>query len=208
MASCESFTDRDDEQTGLVDATLYRAACDGDDAATDHIVRRYHSVLLAQARGRTANADHAEDAVQFAWMQLLSHIRRVREEGVERLRKPTSLRYWLMKTARRAVTDVYRDSRRTSSLTDRYGREQSALGRLTVEVDVEEEREVLARWAQINDALDTLTDKQRNLLGLLLVDPPLSYDEIARRAGIPVGSIGPTRQRCVSRLRREIARNN
>ena len=46
-----------------------------------------------------------------------------------------------------------------------------------------------------------LPEKRRELLLLLLADPPLSYDEISARLGIPRGSIGPTRARALEQLR-------
>jgi DNA-directed RNA polymerase specialized sigma24 family protein len=53
----------------------------------------------------------------------------------------------------------------------------------------------------LRDGLAELTPAQRGLLLLLAADPPLSYREISRRLGIPVGSIGPTRGRLLERLR-------
>src|SRR5450755_4620164 len=53
----------------------------------------------------------------------------------------------------------------------------------------------------LREALAELPQKQRELLLLLVADPPVSYTEISKRLGIPVGSIGPTRARCLERLR-------
>jgi RNA polymerase sigma factor (sigma-70 family) len=54
-------------------------------------------------------------------------------------------------------------------------------------------------------ALAELPDRQRSLLLLLIEDPPLPYEEISRRLGIPVGSIGPTRARALARVRSHLA---
>lgn len=49
--------------------------------------------------------------------------------------------------------------------------------------------------------LAELPDRQRSLLMLLLEDPPLPYEEVSARLGLPIGSIGPTRGRALTRLR-------
>jgi DNA-directed RNA polymerase specialized sigma24 family protein len=59
--------------------------------------------------------------------------------------------------------------------------------------------------AAFRRALELLPEQCRVLLRLLLADPPLSYDEISDTLGIPRGSIGPTRQRCLDRVRRLVA---
>jgi DNA-directed RNA polymerase specialized sigma24 family protein len=45
----------------------------------------------------------------------------------------------------------------------------------------------------------------RRLIAVLLEDPPASYAEISARLGVPLGSIGPSRGRCVEKLRRDPA---
>jgi len=57
------------------------------------------------------------------------------------------------------------------------------------------------RSQALRDALLELSPARRELLTLLLADPPLSYDEISNRLGIPIGSIGPTRARALEQLR-------
>jgi DNA-directed RNA polymerase specialized sigma24 family protein len=60
---------------------------------------------------------------------------------------------------------------------------------------------VIERQQHLLAALAELPDRQRVLLLLLLEDPPLSYDEISARLDMPVGSIGPTRARCLAKVR-------
>jgi DNA-directed RNA polymerase specialized sigma24 family protein len=69
------------------------------------------------------------------------------------------------------------------------------------------EQELLAaeRHAALREAFATLSPSDQQLIALLLDDPPVSYAEISTRLGIPVGSIGPTRRRCVDKLRRHPA---
>jgi len=61
------------------------------------------------------------------------------------------------------------------------------------------------RARAVRDGLAELTSDQRELLLLLVAEPPLSYEEISRRLGIPVGSIGPTRARHLKKLRETTA---
>lgn len=66
------------------------------------------------------------------------------------------------------------------------------------------EQELLAaeRLAALREAFAALPPSGQRLIALLLEDPPVSYAEISARLGIAVGSIGPTRRRCVDKLRR------
>jgi DNA-directed RNA polymerase specialized sigma24 family protein len=65
-------------------------------------------------------------------------------------------------------------------------------------VEDEAAREVVA-------AFETLSEDCRQLLRLLTADPPLSYEEISELVGRPIGSLGPTRARCIERLRAAIS---
>ena len=69
------------------------------------------------------------------------------------------------------------------------------------------EQELLAaeRHATLREAFMDLPPAGQRLIALLAVDPPLSYAAIAARLGIPIGSVGPTRARCLDRLRRHPA---
>jgi RNA polymerase sigma factor (sigma-70 family) len=66
------------------------------------------------------------------------------------------------------------------------------------------EDELLAaeRQAALREALAQLTPRDRELIAVLTADPPVPYAEISARLGVPVGSIGPTRLRCLDKLRR------
>ena len=61
------------------------------------------------------------------------------------------------------------------------------------------------RHAALREAFDQLPPNGQQLIALLIADPPLPYAEISARLGIPVGSIGPNRSRCLDKLRRHPA---
>ena len=89
-------------------------------------------------------------------------------------------------------------------------RRQEALGEALDAADVPggdpeaAEREVLAaeRNAALREAFAHLPPRCQQLIGLLLEDPPVPYADISDTLGIPVGSIGPSRARCLDRVRR------
>jgi DNA-directed RNA polymerase specialized sigma24 family protein len=61
------------------------------------------------------------------------------------------------------------------------------------------------RHAALREAFTRLPPSYQRLIALLIEDPPVPYVEISNRLGIPVGSIGPTRRRCLDRLRQDPA---
>ena len=67
--------------------------------------------------------------------------------------------------------------------------------------DVDERLLAEERAQAVRDALSTLPSRSQRLLELLMADPPVSYTEISDQLGVPIGSIGPTRGRCLERLR-------
>src|SRR5450755_4422207 len=169
---------------------LVHAAGQGDQRAWDELVVRY-SPLLAGVIGRFRLPEGgAEDVAQTVWLRLVEHLGSLREAQ--------ALPMWIVTTARREALR-HLQSRRWITLSDEL--ERVGLGQDDDEgVDqglLRGER----REAHIA-GLAELPGAQRSLLLLFLEDPPLPYAEIARRAGIPVGSIGPTRARALDRLRR------
>jgi DNA-directed RNA polymerase specialized sigma24 family protein len=70
---------------------------------------------------------------------------------------------------------------------------------------VDQDLLVAERHAALREAFAHLPADGQRLIALLAVDPPLPYAEISTRLGIPVGSIGPNRARCLDKLRRHPA---
>ena len=69
----------------------------------------------------------------------------------------------------------------------------------------EEELLVAERHAALREAFRDLPPVEQQLILMLIEDPPVPYTEISSRLGIPIGSIGPTRRRCLNKLRRHPA---
>jgi RNA polymerase sigma factor (sigma-70 family) len=166
-------------------------ARNGDKQAWDALVERYAPLIWSICRSHRLVGAAADDAGQNVWLQLVEHLGTVRD--------PAALPGWLATTARRECCRVLRAA---------HG--PHAAGYVPDAEDIPDERtetaeqEVLAaeRHAALREAFLHLPPCDQQLIALLTQDPPVTYAEISARLGIPVGSIGPTRGRCLDRLRR------
>lgn len=171
---------------------LLAAAAGGDQKAWDLLVSRFARLVWSVARGfRLSDAD-AADVCQTTWLRLVEHL--------EAINDPDRLAGWLATTARRESIGVLRKRDREVPIYDGPDEEdedeEQDPERRTIEQD--EHREL---W----DAFAGLSERCRNLLRVLAVSPLESYAEVAAALSIPVGSIGPTRARCLDRLRARLA---
>jgi RNA polymerase sigma factor (sigma-70 family) len=168
-------------------ASLVRAAVGGDAGAFTQLVIRFDRPLRAIARSYRLSGWDADDVIQSAWMQFLEH--------GSTLREPAAVSGWLATTARRYCLRLLQSHVRELLCANPEVNETGYDGRLDADMITAERR------AALDASLSQLTDRQRDLMTLLLEDPELSYEEVGRRLGLPVGSIGPTRARSLSRLR-------
>ena len=181
---------RDDSiVTGLV-----ARARNGDQRAWDALVERYAPLVWSICRRyRLGHAD-AEDVSQNVWLRLVDQL--------GSLRDPAAIPGWLATTTQRECLRAVRTARSP----------RVAVLALQVETypDVETgmaEQELLIaeRHAALREAFSRLPRRYQQLIALLTEDPPLPYAQISARLGIPVGGIGPSRARCLDRLRRDPA---
>jgi len=178
---------RDDAGADLT--ALVAAARRGEARAWECLVQRFTPLVRAvTARFRLGEHD-AEDVAQVVWLRLVEHLHRIRE--------PLALPGWIATTARCESLRVARAGERTLPV-DPLDDATRAFAGQDPEVDA-----VLLQAEQVDavrEGLAGLSPTQRDLLLLLVADPPLSYREISARLGMPVGSIGPTRARTLARL--------
>jgi RNA polymerase sigma factor (sigma-70 family) len=159
----------------------------GDRAVWEALVDRYTSLVWSVARSfRLGDAD-AGDVHQTVWLRLVEHIDRVLE--------PARLPGWLSSTARNECLRLLR--RRGRELVD--DEPEADLG--APEPGPEELVLTDERDAGLWRAFAALSARCRQLLRLLVLDPELPYADVAETLGVPVGSLGPTRSRCLDRLR-------
>jgi len=155
--------------------------------AWDALVARFEPTVRGVARRHRLGHADQDEVLQLTWMRLLG--------AVDRIEEPAALGGWLVTTARRECLRLLATGRHEVPVEEAEAIEDPGTGSLEDAVAAEERRRAL------REAIGGLRVRQRELVDLLLCDPPLSYEEVGRRLGMPVGSIGPTRGRCISRLR-------
>jgi RNA polymerase sigma factor (sigma-70 family) len=171
-----------------VDELVARARA-GDQASWNALVDRFLplvNAVIAKFRLSSANAD---DVNQTVWLRLVEHLGDLRE--------PRALPGWLVTTTRNEALRIIRLRGRDTPV-DPQG---FILERIGEQPELDEELIRDERAQAFREALLELPAGRRELLELLLTDPPISYDEISAKLGIPKGSIGPTRARALEQLR-------
>lgn len=170
---------------------LVRLAASGERAAWESLVERYEGLLWGVARSHRLDCASASDVVQTTWLKLLEH--------VDGLRNPDALSGWLVTTARNECLRVLRHQSRTIPTEDDRIPQESVPSELDAQL-LESERDA-ALWR----AFATLSARCQTLLRMLASDPAPSYEDVGAALGMPIGSIGPTRGRCLATLRRAMA---
>lgn len=172
--------DRDEWPDDLLD----RLAA-GDSAIWADVVRAFRPCLLARASEVGLKPWQRQDLEQRVWLALLQY--------AGSIRNPACLPGWLSTTARRTALSLIREERRELVL------EQLPERGTRTDSDVERHCLDRLRLRELRRAVAELPASQRAVVRGLLRD--LSYDEVAALMGVSLGSIGPTRQRALSRLR-------
>ena len=173
---------------------LVDAAARGDERAWQEIVARY-TPLLASVIGRfRLTAAEAQDVAQTVWLRLVEHLGSLRE--------PRALPMWIITTGRRESLHCVSGQRR---VVPRDPQDPFWLANPVEDAEPDADLVRAEQHEALLAGLAELSARQRELLCLLMADPPLSYGEISQRTGIAVGSIGPTRNRALERLRQTAA---
>jgi RNA polymerase sigma factor (sigma-70 family) len=177
-------------------AQLVAAASHGDTAAWDALVERYDRLVWAVARSfRLSDAD-AADVSQTTWLRLV--------EKLATIRDPERLAGWLATTARREALRSIRLADRESPVLDEGG-EPSGQDP-TPDLQNPETLALLGdEYRRLWQAYAKLPENCRRLLSAVSAAPPGGYAEVAAVLDMPIGSIGPTRGRCLKHLRRLMA---
>lgn len=182
------------------DAHLVKLARRGCQRSWSALVARHGAALTATARRHRLNDADAADAVQTTWLRCMEH--------VDRIRSPDRIRSWLLTTCRRECLRILRDRAR-SVATDPLV--PGALGEpdaLCAPPDPGESVLTAEVRRILNRALEDLPERQRLVIHeLLVVDHPTRgwYASVAERLRMPIGSLGPNRQRALRRLRHNVA---
>jgi RNA polymerase sigma factor (sigma-70 family) len=185
------------------DASLVARCRQGEAAAWAALVRKYQRLVYAVVMRVGFDEHGAADVFQTVFARLLQHL--------PKLDQPDRLQAWIVTTAKREALRVRHVAQRTVSLTrDDEGDGDGGSGAPGIEDTLADEaplaEEALSELQQLHRlrlGLDRLDGRCRDLLTMLFADDEdrPGYDEVARRLAMPAGSIGPTRARCLGKLR-------
>lgn len=148
-------------------------------------------MVWSVARGFRLDDATAKDVSQTVWLRLI--------ENIDSIKDPERLPGWLATTCRREALRVTKSRDRDTPTDFAFDIEDTGPSLEDVLVDDEEHRIVVG-------AFRTLDEGCAHLLRLMTVEPALSYEEISELTGRPIGSLGPTRARCLDKLKQAITR--
>jgi RNA polymerase sigma factor (sigma-70 family) len=186
------------ELAGDDDAALVARCRRGEEAAWKSLVQRYQRLVYAIVRRMGHDEHTAADVFQAVFARLIAHLPRIAD--------PRRLQAWIVTTTKREGLLALRRAKRTVSMTPVDASGDEAAG-WDIADDALLPEDVLANLQQLDlvrHALGRLGEPCRELLQLLFRDDEdkLPYEEVARMLGMQIGSIGPTRSRCLGKLRR------
>jgi RNA polymerase sigma factor (sigma-70 family) len=178
----------------LLVTDLVARAGNGEKQAWDALVERYSPLIWSICRRHRLGDADAHAVGQSIWGQLVRQLDKIQDPG--------TLAGWLATAAWRECGDV-----RFATGGPQIAGEIADAGRqpshqITM---AEQERLMAERHASLREAFSRLSPCCQRLLTLLVDEPPMPDTEISARLGVPAGSIGPTRSRCLEKLRRDPA---
>ena len=170
---------------------LVERAREGDQTAWDQIVERFAPLVWSICRRFRFSEADSHDVGQNVWLRLVEYLPSLREAA--------ALPGWLSTTTRRECLRVQRGT---------WQRDRQLM-EPTIDLPADDETTQVDRWLiaaerdrALREAFTQLEDRCQKLLSLLMQDPPIAYSDISADLSIPVGSIGPSRARCLAKLRR------
>ncbi|MDA0167639.1 sigma-70 family RNA polymerase sigma factor [Solirubrobacter taibaiensis] len=170
-------------------SALVHAARTGDERAWTHLVEQVTPVLRRAAAGFRLRPEDLDDVVQQTWLQACTQL--------HALRDPDAVVGWLVVTVRReALRSLQRGV--DEVLTDEPPEPRNRVAMSVEDTVLDKERLML-----LQAAVTRLPDRQRVLLEQMISSPGIRYGELAITLDMPIGSIGPTRERALARLRDE-----
>ena len=174
-----------DELTATVEAAKH-----GDQEAWNRLVDRFIPLVMSVARRYRLNAEDSADLNQTLWLRLVEHL--------DQLREPRALPGWIVTTTKNEALRLLKTRNRSVAVDPLGGFGLDSVDDPGVDEDLLREE----RHSALRAGVLELRPRHRELLLLLIAEPPLSYDEISARLDMPKGSIGPTRARVLDELRK------
>lgn len=183
---------------GSASSGLYDDATDafrrwraGEESALDELVGVMSPVLWHVVRATGLDKETSEDVVQNTWLTLV--------RSAESVRDAQAITRWLCTATRREAWRVSRASTRTRPVDD-----DVIASRMPSEASPEAEVVAGDEGARLWHALTRLPERCQKLLRIVAWEPRPDYTSVAESMQMPVGSIGPTRRRCLDKLRVEL----
>jgi RNA polymerase sigma factor (sigma-70 family) len=184
---------------GPTSSALYDAATEafrrwraGDDPALDDLVRIMSPVLWHVVRATGLDREATEDVIQNTWLTLV--------RSGDSVRDAQAITRWLCTSARREAWRVSKASTRVRPVED-----DVLAARMPQESSPESEVVTLDEKAALWEAITRLPERCQRLLRIVAWEPRPDYSSVADTLEMPIGSIGPTRRRCLDKLRVELA---
>lgn len=169
---------------------LVTAAAGGDQRAWNSLIDAFAPMIWSIALAHRLREADAADVAQATWLALLEHL--------GRLRDPSRVGAWLATTARHECLRILRGGQRSVLYGDDCPEHECAdpgPGDLLL---------LSERDAALWRSFAQLRPSDQALLRMLMIHPRPAYEEISAALDMPIGSIGPTRQRALSRLREQL----
>ena len=171
-------------------AALVVRARDGDERAWAALVERYAPLIWSLCRRYQLDTTETADAGQNVWLLLATQLGKIRD--------PAALPGWLATTTRRECRRVLNNAQVPHAARHEPDADNIPDGQAET---IEQGLLAAERHAALREAFTHLPLRDQQLITLLTEDPPMPYAQISTRLGIPVGSIGPNRRRCLDKLR-------
>lgn len=180
----------------LSDDELLNQCRSGNQAAWSALVRRFQRIVYTVPHRAGLTPEAVDDVFQITFSRLVKHL--------DRIQDGSRIRAWLVTTAKRETLDALAAIKRTAAHIQFTAEDDG--DDVDQVPDLQPLPEVLLSELQQHDrlraAVDRLDPRSRQFVELaFLQEEPVPYSEISRRLGIPEGSIGPTRARCLAKLR-------
>jgi len=183
---------------GPTSSALYDAATDsfrrwraGEEPALDDLVRTMSPVLWHVVRATGLDREAAEDVIQNTWLTLV--------RSADSVRDAQAITRWLCTAARREAWRVSKSAGRTRPVED-----EALDARLPAHSSPESEVVSNDEKTLLWQALGRLPERCQKLLRIVAWEPRPDYSSVADTLDMPIGSIGPTRRRCLDKLRGEL----
>ena len=173
------------------DATLVARCQGGESRAWSELVERYGPVVWAIARRAGLSSDDEAEVFQNTW--------RAAVEELSRLRERAAFAGWITQIARHQALRIRRGygiARRSMQYVAREDLDHAEPDAPLVALETQN---------RVSLAVDRIGERCAQLLRALYYEaPPPAYTDIAKRLGMRIGSIGPTRARCLDKLQKEL----